>query len=84
VIAEELKQNVIDLEGHDLVVVEFAIPTLTTRPVCISRRLVQDEYDVQDILKALLRVHFNDVRPEEPNPSIAGQSPRVDFWSCLK
>jgi hypothetical protein len=39
VIAEELKRNVIDLEGHDLVVVEVAIPTLTTRPVCMSLRL---------------------------------------------
>jgi glyoxylase-like metal-dependent hydrolase (beta-lactamase superfamily II) len=40
VIAEELKRNVIDLEGHDLVVVEVgAIPTLTTRPVGMSRRL---------------------------------------------
>jgi hypothetical protein len=41
---------------------------------------LQDEYDLQDLLEALLRVHFNDVRPEEPNPSVAGQSTRVDFF----
>lgn len=41
---------------------------------------VKDEYDVQDILEALLRVHFDDVRPEEPNPTISGQSSRVDFF----
>jgi hypothetical protein len=41
---------------------------------------IKDEYDVQDILEALLRVHFNDVRPEELNPSVAGQATRVDFF----
>lgn len=41
---------------------------------------IQDEYDVQDLLEALLRVRFRDVRPEEPNPSVAGQSTRVDFF----
>ena len=33
VIGEEIKENVIDLEGHNLVAVDSAIPTLTTRPV---------------------------------------------------
>lgn len=41
---------------------------------------IDDEYDVQDLLEALLRVHFSDVRAEEPNPSVAGQSTRVDFF----
>ena len=40
---------------------------------------VGDEYDVQDLLHALLRLHFNDVRPEEWNPSYAGGSSRTDF-----
>jgi len=58
----------------------------TAAKVLSSRRrkrkafAIQDEYDVQDLLEALLRVHFNDVRPEEPNPSAAGQSTRVDFF----
>ncbi|HTV68183.1 MAG TPA: hypothetical protein VMF90_06560 [Rhizobiaceae bacterium] len=40
---------------------------------------IEDEYDVQDLLHALLRLHFDDVRPEEWTPSYAGRSARVDF-----
>lgn len=40
---------------------------------------VEDEYDVQDLLHALLRLHFEDVRPEEWTPSYAGGSARMDF-----
>ena len=40
---------------------------------------IEDEYDVQDLLHALLRLHFEDVRPEEWTPSYAGRSSRVDF-----
>lgn len=38
-----------------------------------------DEYDVQDAMHALLRLHFTDVRPEEWTPSYAGRSTRMDF-----
>jgi hypothetical protein len=40
---------------------------------------VEDEYDVQDLLHTLLHLDFEDIRPEEPTPSNAGQSSRVDF-----
>jgi len=40
---------------------------------------VTDEYDVQDLLYALLRLHFDDVRPEEWTPSYAGGASRMDF-----
>lgn len=40
---------------------------------------VSDEYDVQDLLHALLRLYFEDVRPEEWTPSYAGKSSRTDF-----
>lgn len=40
---------------------------------------VGDEYDVQDLLHALLRLHFDDIRPEEWTPSYAGSSARMDF-----
>ena len=40
---------------------------------------VKDEYDVQDLLHALLRLHFDDIRPEEWTPSYAGGSSRMDF-----
>jgi hypothetical protein len=40
---------------------------------------IEDEYDVQDLFHALLRIPFDDVRPEEWTPSYAGGSSRVDF-----
>jgi len=41
--------------------------------------VVQDEYDMQDLLHALLRLHFDDVRPEDWVPSYAGKNSRLDF-----
>lgn len=38
-----------------------------------------DEYDVQDLMSALLKLHFTDVRPEEWTPSYAGNASRMDF-----
>lgn len=40
---------------------------------------INDEYDVQDVLHALLKLHFHDIRPEEPTPSYVGSSTRMDF-----
>lgn len=40
---------------------------------------ISDEYDVQDLMNALLRLHFEDVRAEEVSPSYAGSSSRMDF-----
>ena len=37
------------------------------------------EYDVQDLLHALMRPWINDIRPEEFTPSYAGSSTRMDF-----
>ena len=37
------------------------------------------EYDVQDLLHALLRPWIADIRPEEYTPSYAGTSTRMDF-----
>lgn len=41
--------------------------------------IIRDEYDVQDLLHALLCLFIDDVRPEENTPSCAGGSSRVDF-----
>ncbi len=38
-----------------------------------------DEYDDQDLYRALLRLFFDDVRAEEHTPSYAGGSSRIDF-----
>jgi hypothetical protein len=40
---------------------------------------INDEYDVQDLFHSLLRLSFDDIRPEEWTPSYAGRSARVDF-----
>lgn len=41
--------------------------------------LVDDEYDLQDLLHALLYLFFDDVRDEEATPSYAGKAARIDF-----
>lgn len=41
--------------------------------------IVDDEYDVQDLLEALFKLHFSDIRAEEWTPSYAGSSKRMDF-----
>ena len=40
---------------------------------------LEDEYDMQYLLKILLSVSFDDIRPEETTPSYAGTSSRIDF-----
>lgn len=40
---------------------------------------VEDEYDVQDLMHALLGVDFDDIRKEEWCPSYAGGASRMDF-----
>lgn len=40
---------------------------------------ISDEYDVQDLLLALLKLHFTDVRAEDYVPSYAGGASRIDF-----
>lgn len=40
---------------------------------------IEDEYDVQDLMSALLCMFFEDIRREEWTPSYAGGSARMDF-----
>jgi len=40
---------------------------------------INDEYDVQDLLHALLMIFFNDIRKEEWTPSYAGGASKMDF-----
>jgi hypothetical protein len=40
---------------------------------------ITDEYDVQDLLNALLQIYFDNVRNEEWTPSYAGKCSRADF-----
>lgn len=41
--------------------------------------LISDEYDVQDLLHALLKLAFSDIRAEEWTPNNVGGNSRVDF-----
>ena len=40
---------------------------------------IKDEHDVQNLFRALLSLYFDDIRPEEPAPSTAGSSSKMDF-----
>ena len=41
--------------------------------------IVADEYDLQDLLRSLLFLHFNDISHEDPAAKLAGSSSRVDL-----
>jgi hypothetical protein len=45
---------------------------------------VEDEYDVQDLLRALLHLEHDDIRPEEWTPSYADGCSRTDFLLKLE
>ena len=56
-----------------------AMHPLTHRRKNAQVLLFSNEYDVQDLLHALLRPWVADIRPEEFTPSYAGSSTRMDF-----
>lgn len=59
--------------------IALVIRQLRERYDARSTLKVDDEYDLQDILHALLHLFFDDVRPEEYTPSYAGKATRMDF-----
>lgn len=52
---------------------------LTQRHENRQTLIIENEYDVQDLLHALLLVLFDDIRPEDPVPNRAGKASRIDF-----
>jgi hypothetical protein len=56
-----------------------AMYPLTNRRKGVQSLSFNNEYDVQDLLHALLRPWVSDIRPEEHTPSYAGTSTRMDF-----
>jgi hypothetical protein len=56
-----------------------AMHPLTHRRKGSTALTFSNEYDVQDLLHALLRPWIRDIRPEEFTPSYAGSSTRMDF-----
>jgi hypothetical protein len=69
------------LEAVDQLVLRFHAVVVQLRSRREERPTldVNDEYDVQDLMHALLRLYFDDVRPEEWVPSYAGSASRTDF-----
>lgn len=69
------------LDALDQIVLRFHAVCTQLRARHGSRMTldVTDEYDVQDLMHALLRLYFDDVRPEEWVPSYAGSAARTDF-----
>lgn len=49
-------------------------PQRSLKPIHIS-----NEYDLQDLFYALLKMFFDDVRREEPTPTYAGKSAKADL-----
>lgn len=41
--------------------------------------VINDEYDVQYLLHALLKTEFTNIKKEEPNPILLGKSTKSDF-----
>lgn len=41
--------------------------------------VIEDEYDVQDLMHSVLHFHFDDVRAEQVTPDLGGKSGRMDF-----
>jgi hypothetical protein len=54
--------------------------SLRTRDRNREPLMVEDEYDVQYLMNALLNMHFGDVRPEDQNERRASSSSRSDFF----
>lgn len=69
------------LDALDQIVVKFHAVAVQLRSRHAERVTldINDEYDVQDLMHALLRLYFDDIRPEEWVPSYAGASSRTDF-----
>ena len=79
-ILSQLEMNSIDIVRK--ICTRFHIVTKQLRDHRHENRdtiIIEDEYDVQDLLHALLKIFFDDIRPEECTPSYAGKSSRIDF-----
>jgi len=87
---EYINKGFVIVDDQDHVDLDLELRRIFNRFHRISRQLrsrhenratisIEDEYDVQDLLHALLKLYFDDIRPEEWTPSYAGKSARMDF-----
>lgn len=89
-VKEYINKGYIILEQEKTINADDALEKLFLRFHKVARQLrsrysgrqtleIEDEYDVQDLLHALLQLYFDDIRAEEWTPSYAGKCARVDF-----
>ena len=89
-IKEQVVKGFIQLAQDSNVDVSVVLSTVFSRFHKVARQLrsrydgrptleIEDEYDTQDLLNALLQLYFDDIRKEEWTPSYAGGSSRQDF-----
>lgn len=89
-VKEYINKDFITFEQKNKVDIDSALNIIFSHFYKIARQLryryenretlkIEDEYDVQDLLHALLLLYFDDVRAEEWTPSYAGKSARMDF-----
>ncbi|MEL7657861.1 MAG: hypothetical protein AAGU75_18360 [Bacillota bacterium] len=87
---EYIKKDYISTYKKNAINVDFILNLIFSRFHKVARQLrsryadrptleVEDEYDVQDLLYALLQLFFDDIRKEEWTPSYAGGCARQDF-----
>lgn len=88
---EAIKNGVIKLDETNEDDVDEMIESILNRfpdvAASLNRRhaerdgfAINDEYDVQDLLKSICLAYFNDVRIEEAVPSFAGKNSRIDIF----
>lgn len=89
-VKEYIDKDFITFEQKNKVDIDSALNIIFSHFYKVARQLrcrydnretlkIEDEYDVQDLLHALLLLYFDDVRAEEWTPSYAGKSARMDF-----
>lgn len=87
---EAVEREYISIKEYMGIEVNSSLATIFSRFHKVVRQLrnryenrntldVNDEYDVQDLLHALLKLYFDDVRAEEWTPTYAGKAARMDF-----
>lgn len=89
-IIEYIEKGILALRDNSSIDTETELRRIFARFHRVARQLrsrydnrstldVKDEYDVQDLLHALMKLYFDDIRAEEWTPSYAGKSARMDF-----
>lgn len=78
-LAMDVRTNAINIVEHYATRFDLFASQLATRQRGREPFKILDEYDLQDVFHALLRLSFDDVRPEEWTPSYAGGSSKIDF-----